>query len=618
MTPETSTTKLAVEYEAIRRREHELITDLLDVLPKVDGLGEERVAQMRDALFHADHPYLIVLMGPYNSGKSSIINALLRKPDLLPVGPTPTTDRITILRYGDESGRTRSGEVDTVFYPSPLLQKVSFVDTPGLESVFREHEEITRRFLHRSDTVLLVMLATQAMTARNLDYIKTLKEYGKNVILVLNQVDLLTPEERDSVRQYVLEQARSELGLKPEVWMISSREAQRAINTDGTIDEEAWAASGLHRIEEYVDQQLSDAARLRQKLQTPLQIAQNVHGAALTVVRDNQSALDHYQSISQNVEQQLSVFRRESDKIVRSTTEEISAKFGEAAMRGSEAIRDQFQLSHAFGSVVRGVFELVGLSGIARRSSGGSYTRAAFERHKVFEPIGEIPVIADKLAPRLEGKDLQDIDDLVKYARREIDTLPSSIKSKVIGTVQAPIKYERAALQSARPELEAIEDEARRIETEKLERTFRNSLLYLGAYELVMLVFLIFVLVATPFGADGGGTDLLVAIFIVGMMILGLAYLPLRGRMLENAYTQRMVALQGKYIETLTRAANKQIDYAMGLRRDAIAPLTRVIDAQTDIQTEQMKRLQSAGERMVKIEADLTGMGKPGLLGVLR
>ena len=37
--------------------------------------------------------------------------------------------------------------------------------------------------------VLLVMLATQAMTAKNLDYLRILQEYGKTVILVINQVD---------------------------------------------------------------------------------------------------------------------------------------------------------------------------------------------------------------------------------------------------------------------------------------------------------------------------------------------------------------------------------------------------------------------------------------------
>lgn len=619
MTPETST-KLAAEYDTLRRREHELITDLLDIVPKIDGLGEERVSQMRDALFHADHPYLIVLMGPYNAGKSSIINALLGTTDLLPVGPTPTTDRITILRYGEQASRTRSGDVDTVFYPSPLLQKVSFVDTPGLESIFREHEEITRRFLHRSDTVLLVMMATQAMTQHNLDYIRTLKEYGKQVILILNQVDLLTPEERETVRQYVTDQARTELGKNPEVWLMSSREAIDARHADGTVDEEKWAASGIRQIENYVDTQLSDVPRLRQKLQTPLNIAQNVHGAALTAVRGGQSALDQYQSIAQNVEQQLTVFRRESDKVVTQTTDEVKAKFEDASKRGAEAIHEQFQFSRALGSMFRGLAELVGLSSIARSTSGGSYTRAAFERHKVFEPIAELPIIADKLPPRLEGKDLQDTDDLVKYAKKEIDALPALIKSKVIGTVQTPTRYDRTAMQGMRNELQTLEDEARIVETEKIERALRNSLLYLAAYEIIMLVFAIFIWQANPFGTtgNGGSTELIVIIVILGLMLLGLAFLPLRGRQLANEYVKRMQVLAGKYSDILTRAANKQIDYGMNLRRDAIAPLTRLIDAQTEIHTGQLQRLQTAGEQLVKIEGDLTALGKPGLLGILR
>lgn len=48
----------------------------------------------------------------------------------------------------------------------------------------------------------------------------------------------------------------------------------------------------------------------------------------------------------------------------------------------------------------------------------------------------------------------------------------------------------------------------------------------------------------------------------------------------------------------------------MQLRRDAIAPLTRLIEAQTQIQTEQLKRLQAAEREMVSIETALTAMGK--------
>jgi small GTP-binding protein len=209
LSDENQETGLAAKYESIRRREYDLISDLLELLPRIDALDEERVSQVRDALFHADHPFLLVFVGPFSSGKSSLINALLGDDDLLAIGPTPTTDRISILRYGDDAHRMESGgEVDTVFYPSPLLQKVSFVDTPGLESIFQKHEETTRKFLHRSDVVLLVMLATQAMTSRNVDYLQQLKDYGKKVIILINQSDLLTDEEQETVRKYVVEQSQ--------------------------------------------------------------------------------------------------------------------------------------------------------------------------------------------------------------------------------------------------------------------------------------------------------------------------------------------------------------------------------------------------------------------------
>ena len=228
-------TKLATDYETLRRREYELITNLLEVLPRVDNLGEDQLARMRDALFHADNPYLMVFVGPFSSGKSSIINALMGKPDLMSVGVTPTTDHISILRWGDEPDRITSGaEVESVFYPSSLLRKVSFVDTPGLESVFQKHEETTTNFLHRSDVVFLVMLATQAMTARNLEYLQRLKEYGTKVIILINQVDLLSDEEASTVYEYVRAEAKSRLGTEPDVWMVSAKKGLQA-QRDGTL-----------------------------------------------------------------------------------------------------------------------------------------------------------------------------------------------------------------------------------------------------------------------------------------------------------------------------------------------------------------------------------------------
>jgi hypothetical protein len=107
-------------------------------------------------------------------------------------------------------------------------------------------------------------------------------------------------------------------------------------------------------------------------------------------------------------------------------------------------------------------------------------------------------------------------------------------------------------------------------------------------------------------------------ILLIGLGLLGLVMMPVRGRVMETAYTNRMLALQARYIEALTKAADKQVTYGLQLRRDAIAPLTRLIEAQTQTQTEQMNKLQAAEQEMVGIEAALAALGKKGLLTGLR
>ena len=99
MGSDTVSTKLLRHYDDIRRQEHEEITAFLETLGRVDSLPESDMEQVRDALFHTNHPFLMVMIGPFGSGKSSLINALLGEP-ILEVGPVPTTDHIVILRHG--------------------------------------------------------------------------------------------------------------------------------------------------------------------------------------------------------------------------------------------------------------------------------------------------------------------------------------------------------------------------------------------------------------------------------------------------------------------------------------------------------------------------------------
>lgn len=606
----SSSTHLLNQYEALRREEYELFVELIQTLSQVDGADPALIDQVRDALFHADHPYLLVMVGPFSSGKSTLLNALLGQARLLPVGPTPTTDKITFVRYGEQHERVSSGGgVDTVFLPSPLLRHVSVVDTPGLESIFKHHEQETRRFLHRCDTVFMVMLATQAMSLTSLNALNILKTYGKRIIILLNQADLLTSEEQQTVLTYVHEQSKDRLGYLPEVWLVSGKQGVQA-GTGENRDATLWKQSGIDNIERYISEQLSDVVRLKTKLLTPLQIAENASQSTLMVLQSRQSILDGYQGISTNIQKQIKSQRGAFDGVVEDYHDKISIAFGDATLRGSEAIRERFHISQGLVAVLRGTLEIFRLGGLLRPT-----VRAAFERRHVFDPLDRLDEYVDSLSATLEGYDMRDIGDLVKYGRERIAQLPKVLQDKVIGEVAPPIHYDRSYLLNQRATLMNIEDQARDSEIERLDSILQNTVVYMAIFELTLFALLSIlstVQVANPSEAIVG-----LLLLLVITMLLGMLAIPLRGWMLERVYTQRMQTIQRDYWATLQTALQAQIDYGTRLRSNSVLPLTRLIDAQFSTQSEQVTRLQGLQQKMSNLEKSLNNFGKRPLFANL-
>jgi len=591
--------KLLRQYESIRRQEHEEITALLDTLARVDGLPESQMEQVRDALFHTNHPFLMVLVGPFSSGKSSIINALLGQP-VLEVGPIPTTDRIVIVRHGADVQRSRTGDVETVFFPSPLLENLSLVDTPGLESVFRTHEALTRRFLHRADVVLLVMLATQVLSARNLEYLQELKGYGKRVIIVVNQVDLLDEPDRARVREFVEEQSRLHLGVEPLVWLVSARQALEA-QQSVPRDEIEWDESGFAEIEAFINESLSDVERFRQKLETPVQISENAVKAAQTLVDEQQAALDTHRKTTENIEAQIEQGRREQQRALDDSLEGIERTWDDAIERGSAAIGELSQFSRGFASFFGGLGEIIGIARLIRRFGGRTRAEGAFEDHKVRETLREIPRLADRVGPRLEGRDLQDIDDLVDYTRTAVAKLPTNLQDKIVGKVQTPLRYERSFLRDVHGKLDDLLRDAERFETTHLDRTLRNTLIILALWEILVILLMLAVAGGAFAGSVPQVDNLLIVLAVgIGAVLLGLALVPLRGWFLRRNYERRLRQQRDEYMAILRKAAEEQIAHGVQLRRDATAPFTRMMDSQAErLET---LRLDLAGHQRVFTE----------------
>jgi small GTP-binding protein len=197
------------ELVALERR---LVLRVRDALAQTDGSRAD-LERLASLVHEMDELFLLVVVGEYNSGKSTFINALLGD-EVFAMGDLPTTRAISILRYG-ESGppETIGPNLLLYHYPLEVLRDLDIVDTPGTNSIERMEEEITREFVPRADLVLFVTSLLQPLTASELDFLTHIREWGKKVVFVVNGIDRRNSDEQlDRVREYLGREVAARLG----------------------------------------------------------------------------------------------------------------------------------------------------------------------------------------------------------------------------------------------------------------------------------------------------------------------------------------------------------------------------------------------------------------------
>src|SRR5918992_5041361 len=209
-------------------RERALLEHLIEFLADFGGPADD-VSLVRRKLTDLEELFLLVIVGEFNSGKSAFINALLGEDELSREGVTPTTDRITVLKHGEETveRERREGVLEKV-HPNDFLREVAIVDTPGTNAIIRHHEELSRGFVPRSDLVIFVTSSDRPLTESERGYLELVRDWGKKIVLVVNKADLLGEQEKVAqVRRFVEEGLRSALGLSPPIFFVSSLLARR-------------------------------------------------------------------------------------------------------------------------------------------------------------------------------------------------------------------------------------------------------------------------------------------------------------------------------------------------------------------------------------------------------
>jgi GTP-binding protein EngB required for normal cell division/tetratricopeptide (TPR) repeat protein len=256
--------------------------ELASATPALIGLAPA-VGRAAEAF---DRPLLVAVMGEFNAGKSSFVNALCGA-DVAPTGVTPTTATINVLRFGatpearvvhhDGSARAipaadlvaflgtlrdadaREVRMVEIFLPVETLRRVEIVDTPGLNSIRPEHERVARDFLRDADAIVWVFAAGQAAKATEREALALAHAAGKRVVGVLNKIDRAEPGEVSALVRHV-EGTLGDL-VDPVVPFSATRAtaAQKAGQTD----------SGLEALKSVLEHRfLADARELKRATAT--------------------------------------------------------------------------------------------------------------------------------------------------------------------------------------------------------------------------------------------------------------------------------------------------------------------------------------------------------------
>ncbi len=194
----------------------------------------------------------VAVFGRVCSGKSSLLDHILQT-DLLPVGVTPVTSFPTRICYGSiaKAKVCFVGRAAEIFppealrefvteqcnpdnerhvsrveleLPSPRLQGMAFVDTPGLGSLARRGVAETLAYLPRCDLGLVLVDSTATLLPDDLGLIDALSKAGAETMVLLTKADILSPSDRMQLLGYVKERLRDQLAIDLPVHFVSVRE----------------------------------------------------------------------------------------------------------------------------------------------------------------------------------------------------------------------------------------------------------------------------------------------------------------------------------------------------------------------------------------------------------
>ena len=550
---------LTNEQAQFLREEKEALTKMQVTLTELD-LPRAALDRLQKAILQLDELFLIVIAGEFNAGKSALVNALLGQ-NVLAEGATPTTSRVTLVKWGEQPAEQVRDEGFAVYtYPLPLLKELNIVDTPGTNAIIRRHERLTDEYIPRSDLVLFVTSADHPLTESERQFLERILTWGKKIVFVMNKLDILEDEAAvEEVRAFIVKHAATILGDQPQLYPVSAKLAQRARSESNSEEySRLRVLSRMDDLEGFINSTLDDRTRLELKFNNPLGVAENLIEQAAQGLEAQSEALKEDKVTATSLETVITEYERELHSELPPRLAEVENILHRLEQRGLDF----------FDSTLR----LTNVQNLMR----GDKVRAQFEKQVLADVPQQIEEQVQRLIDWLVQKDLHEWQQVMSYLqRRRAQNL-----EHLVGEGYGPREARRRELiDTVGKSVQTIvntydrNQEARELATSVETAVAQTALLEAGAVGLGTLVSI----------AVLSSTMDITGILAAGTLaVLGFFVIPFKRKQAKDKFKEKMLSLRIKLLNALTTQFNNERESVIARLKDGIAPYTRYVRSERE------------------------------------
>ena len=573
--------ELSEATRSLVSKERQQLSELHSLILELDAF-ESELESLKTALKDLDGIFMVVISGEYNAGKSSLVNALLGQ-KVMTEGVTPTTDRVTIIIYGEESRIIEeSSSLARREYPAEILKDLAFVDTPGTNAIIKEHQELTEHFIPRADLVLFVTSADRPFTESERKFLELIASWGKKVLIVINKMDIIeSAQERQKIVDFVKEHARATLGSSPSIFTLK---AKQAFNAKQENNLEKIKDSGIDKLEHFIENSLANNSRIKLKLLNPLGVAERIAKDFIQIIDKRQSLLEDDKKTLSEVDRQLMQYEKDTERELNNHMARIKNILLEVEKRGEIFFDETIR--------TRNVLNLMKTDRIKRD----------FESQVIKNVDKDIDLAISELVDWFLQRNLNLWEDMMSFVNQR----RQAGNEKLIGEIGGRFQYDRDSLitklkHNSEKVLENYDQDS---EARKLANNLQNSVLHSGI-GLVSGLGLGAAMVALFSGLALDITGIAIGTAVAG---LGLFVIPRRRKEAKKNLHLKMQEVRDGLEQSLNHELKKELRKSQDKLKNAIEPYTRFVRSEINNIDKNKSKLEDNIKNLEQLKHDIESL----------